>query len=137
LRLSGRQDIESVAIQDIESLKAEECQNWEEGGPKFRYVSFYERRPRLRAEAIRHHHTVCQVCGFDFERFYGERGAGFIEVHHLKPVSTLKKKTSVDPKVDMAVICANCHRMIHRKRDAILSLNELRSMIKKRRGKRF
>jgi predicted HNH restriction endonuclease len=32
---------------------------------------------------------TCEVCLFDFEAAYGERGAGFIEVHHLKPIHTL------------------------------------------------
>jgi len=55
----------------------------------------------------------CEVCGFDFEANYGEYGKGFCEVHHLKPLSQLKSSsnTTLD---DLAVICSNCHRIIHR-----------------------
>ena len=59
---------------------------------------------------------VCQVCGFDFATHYGERGKGFIEAHHLTPLHVLPegKVVSLDPVKDFAVLCANCHRMVHR-----------------------
>src|SRR5262249_57292836 len=31
----------------------------------------------------------CEACQFDFEERYGDRGRGFIEAHHTKPVVTL------------------------------------------------
>ena len=54
----------------------------------------------------------CEVCGFDFLATYGERGRGFIECHHTVPVSSLGDggRTSIK---DLALVCANCHRMIH------------------------
>ena len=58
---------------------------------------------------------ACEVCGFDFRARYGERGAGFIECHHIRPVSELlePRQTSLN---DLALLCANCHRMVHAKR---------------------
>ncbi|MGF7234005.1 MAG: HNH endonuclease [Frankia sp.] len=54
----------------------------------------------------------CEVCGFDFEKTYGSRGAGYIECHHIVPLHTTgQRATKLD---DLALICANCHRMIHR-----------------------
>jgi 5-methylcytosine-specific restriction enzyme A len=57
----------------------------------------------------------CEACGFDFQERYGERGEGFIECHHAKPVHTLKPgdKTRID---DLRLLCSNCHRMVHVKR---------------------
>ena len=57
----------------------------------------------------------CEVCGFDFSAAYGERGDGFIECHHTKPVSKLKdgETTKIN---DLALVCSNCHRMIHRRK---------------------
>jgi len=54
----------------------------------------------------------CEVCQFDFEEHYGDRGRGFIEAHHTKPVETLVEgsKTRLE---DLALLCANCHRMVH------------------------
>jgi len=58
---------------------------------------------------------VCKVCGFDFQRKYGAIGFQFIEAHHLTPLAELKGQClKLDPKRDFTVLCANCHRMIHR-----------------------
>ena len=72
---------------------------------------------------------ACQVCGFDFRSNYGELGEGFAECHHLHPVSSLGDgaRTRLE---DLAVVCANCHRMIHRRRPW-LSLQDLRESLKK------
>lgn len=69
----------------------------------------------------------CEVCGFDFEEFYGKHGKEFIECHHKKPVSEIKAG-EVTKISDLAVICANCHRMIHRIRPW-LSLEALKYVI--------
>ncbi len=57
---------------------------------------------------------VCEVCDFDFQLVYGELGRGFIECHHRTPLSRLKTsiKTTLN---DLALVCANCHRMLHRR----------------------
>ncbi|MDG9714442.1 HNH endonuclease [Streptomyces sp. DH10] len=55
---------------------------------------------------------ACEACGFDFEEVYGERGAGYVECHHVVPLHEAGEgKTKLS---DLALICANCHRMIHR-----------------------
>ena len=55
----------------------------------------------------------CEVCGFDFSATYGVLGEGFCEVHHLTPLSVSSEPvtTTLD---DLAVLCSNCHRVIHR-----------------------
>jgi 5-methylcytosine-specific restriction enzyme A len=55
----------------------------------------------------------CEVCGFDFKEVYGEIGEGFCEVHHLQPLSKADGKVITELK-DLAIICSNCHRIIHR-----------------------
>jgi hypothetical protein len=102
-----------------------------EGEKRERISQYYEREPKLRAAAIALHGTKCMVCGFDFEAVYGSHGAGYVEVHHLRPVSSLQTTTRVNPQTDMVVLCANCHRMIHRSRDGMLSPDELRSLLRR------
>lgn len=58
---------------------------------------------------------ACSVCDFDFSVSYGALGAGFIEAHHLVPLSELHSATVSTPK-DLVLLCANCHRMAHRRR---------------------
>ncbi|PEE73604.1 hypothetical protein COM81_27770 [Priestia megaterium] len=69
----------------------------------------------------------CEVCGFDFKEHYGNLGEGYIEGHHTKPVSEMaeNEQTKVE---DIAFVCANCHRMLHRRRPW-LSVNELRRLL--------
>lgn len=57
----------------------------------------------------------CEVpgCGFDFEAVYGELGRGYAPVHHLLPLSGTEG-TRTTTLADLAVVCANCHAMIHR-----------------------
>lgn len=71
---------------------------------------------------------TCAVCGFDYAVRYGQRGDRYIECHHTKPVSTLAEghKTHID---DLALVCANCHRMIHRTKPWP-SVDELKALIK-------
>ena len=70
----------------------------------------------------------CACCGFDFLATYGEVGRGFIEAHHTKPLSSLHEdgeETHVD---DLALVCSNCHRMLHRSRPW-LGMNELSELL--------
>lgn len=62
-----------------------------------------------------HGHLECEICGFDFEARYGEIGREFIEGHHTKPVSELEAGDCTHVE-DIALLCSNCHSMIHRKR---------------------
>lgn len=70
----------------------------------------------------------CEVCGFDFFKTYGELGKGFIEAHHRIPLSNLEGAAIIKLK-DLALVCANCHRMLHREIDTI-TIEELKSRIK-------
>ncbi|QIK55117.1 HNH endonuclease [Dysgonomonas sp. HDW5B] len=55
----------------------------------------------------------CEVCGFNFNEIYGDLGNGYIECHHKIALSQLDVEaiTELD---DLALVCANCHRMLHR-----------------------
>ena len=115
---------------DLESLEIEEGKReYFEGDKKHHFVNYYERSRELVSRARRIHGSKCMVCGFDFEAVYGNRGRGFIEVHHLRPVSSFGEQEKVDPETDMVVVCSNCHRMIHRKKDDVLSPKNLKELM--------
>ncbi len=103
-----------------------------EGQIAYRNHKIRERNPKVVEKAkarFKQNHDgsiYCEVCGFDFSKVYGELGEGYIEGHHVIPVSELKEgdKTKVE---DIAMLCANCHRMIHR--NSGLSLEELSDMV--------
>lgn len=81
----------------------------------FRTHKRIERNRALAAKVKRTLGLTCQACGFNFEAVYGPTGKDYIEAHHLTPLSKLKgQRVALDPRRDFAVLCANCHRMIHR-----------------------
>jgi 5-methylcytosine-specific restriction enzyme A len=111
---------------DIEAELAEEDDFYTDGAVKYFYGKRYERNPINREKAIEIHGLNCVCCGFNFEKVYGERGKDFIEVHHVKPLSTIKEDVIINPETDLVPICSNCHRMIHREKDNVLTVEELR-----------
>lgn len=89
-----------------------------EGRVLFRLHRVRERQPRLvlakKQQAMRDHgKLVCEACGFDPISFYGPIGEGAIECHHVIPLSRLASETHTR-LADLVLICANCHRLLHR-----------------------
>jgi len=78
----------------------------------------------------KHGHLFCEVCRFDFDLTYGQPGVDFVEAHHTIAVSLLSRdaKTKVS---DLAMVCSNCHRMLHRTRPW-RSIPQLQSLIARR-----
>ena len=95
-----------------------------EGAAKIVYSTRYERDPAVRRAFLKGKHLKCEVCGFDFEKVYGQLGAGYIEVHHKKPVSDGVRITDLNN--DLVMLCSNCHRMIHRGRNHMITVEELK-----------
>lgn len=90
----------------------------------------YERSSMNRAACIQVHGAICAICGFDFGNIYGDFGKGFIEVHHIIPVSQMGEAYRLNPQEDLIPVCSNCHSMIHH-RNPPLSLDELKDLIPK------
>ena len=101
---------------------------FEEGELIKRTTDSYDRDVNARLAAIKLHGLNCSVCGFNFENVYGPLGDGFIEIHHLRPLSSVRGKHLVNPKHDLRPVCRNCHFMLHRKREC-LSIEELRELM--------
>jgi hypothetical protein len=76
---------------------------------------------------------VCKACDADLEAVFGKWGQSCIEAHHLYPLSKLKinETREYDLKNSFAVLCANCHRMIHRMEDPS-DLKAFRKFVKSR-----
>ena len=114
----------------------------EEGYVTSNHVTTRQRSRKL-TELARKHFAVdgklfCDVCGFNFEDSYGAIGAGFIEIHHLKPIFTYEEnlESSLEEALgNVAPVCSNCHRMIHRKRLETLPIQTLRDMIEAKKRK--
>jgi 5-methylcytosine-specific restriction protein A len=93
----------------------------------------YERSRLNREACIQLKGARCTVCGFDFAEFYGILGIGYVEVHHLKPVSSIGPDYRIDIASDLTPLCSNCHAMAHRE-DPPVRLERLRELVEARRA---
>lgn len=84
-----------------------------------------------KAEAKKLGRFHCWVCKFDFAKVYGDLGEDFIECHHTLPVFSLPENAQTKIS-DLAMVCSNCHRMLHRIRP-MMSIQELSELVKKLR----
>ncbi|CUH52993.1 HNH endonuclease [Shimia marina] len=109
-----------------------------EGAETLAVQSLRERNTAARVRCIAYHRHMnngklaCAVCGFDFTEVYGELGEGFINVHHLHPMSEAKSERQVVPEKDLVPVCPNCHAMIHRG-GMTRTLDDMREIVKKGR----
>ena len=118
---------ETIEIVDLPGAK--------EGKKKIVYTTRYERDPKIRRTflATRIKPYKCEVCGMDFERVYGEIGKDVIEVHHKKPLYIDGVEQEVYPTEEyLACLCANCHRIIHKYKGKIMSVEELKELVQAR-----
>lgn len=109
-----------------------------EGAMTMRETPLYQRSKFLRDRAVEYYRDIsegeliCEICNFNYKDRYGEAGNGYIEIHHRRPVYMYKgddlNKTVDEAIKNLAPLCANCHRIVHRKRPPY-SLDEVRSFL--------
>lgn len=75
----------------------------------------------------------CYVCGFDFEKVYGEIGKGFLEVHHKRPISTYDEEHEI-PQSELVALCSNCHSMVHHGK-SLLDVDVLKEIYERNKNK--
>jgi hypothetical protein len=93
-----------------------------EGKVRLQFIKHRKREACLRREKLRevlsknNGRLVCEVpkCNFDFMKRYGQLGAGYAQVHHKKPLGAAPQKGQLTSLKELAVVCANCHAMIHK-----------------------
>lgn len=122
-----------VALLPLEEAGDAAAKGFPEGASIQVSVNRYERDRRNRAAAIAIHGVVCKACGTDMAARYGPVASGFIEVHHLTPVSRLGPGYVINPTTDLVPLCPNCHGVAHR-REPPFTPTEIASML---RGKLF
>ena len=112
-------------------------ENFEEGGIKLATHKRHERNQSARNKCIELHGTVCKTCEVDLKDVYGDLAAGYIQVHHIMPISHRDKSYNVDPEKDLIPVCPNCHAMLHRCKDGLfMNPEELSNIIIKIRKRK-
>jgi predicted HNH restriction endonuclease len=96
----------------------------------------YKERDRSFADRAKKHYRaksggklLCVACDLDPTVQYGENGERCIEAHHKIPIEELQPD-SITLVEDMAMVCANCHKIIH-SRKPCLTIEEVRTLLAK------
>jgi 5-methylcytosine-specific restriction enzyme A len=88
------------------------------------------RSRQLRDLALKQSSGVCCVCGVNYSRLLGGKGVCVLQVHHREQLAA-----AIAPRVthlsDLAVVCANCHMLIHMNPKRALSVEALKDMLSK------
>jgi 5-methylcytosine-specific restriction protein A len=121
-----------LAVEPASVGEKEEEEVFPEGKVLYRLHRVRERDPQLVHHAKQKAmdekgKLACVACTFDFASVYGAVGLGFIECHHLLPLAELTQ-ARLSRLADLALVCSNCHRMLHRKRPW-LSLDQLSALV--------
>lgn len=98
-----------------------------EGGKKVVYGTRYERKRALRDQAVKLHGTDCFACETNLGAVYGEAAAGFIHIHHRRPLH-VTGETVVVPAVDLVPLCPTCHAIVHMG-GKLRTVNEVRGLL--------
>lgn len=118
----------SPHLPDVDELSVSE------GSPRLLTHLRRERSPAIvkaKKEAVMRANNgtlCCEACGFDFKAVYGDIGNGFCEVHHRIPLSQADGPIKTELN-DLAIVCSNCHRMIHRT-NPMLDVDKLSKALK-------
>jgi len=129
--------VRHLALEDeeLEGLKELPRREYKEGGQRLVEHRQLEktRNPALVRDAKKafkkkHGRLFCEACAFDFENRYGKRGKGYIEAHHRKPISEMSDVVILKIE-DLAMVCSNCHRMLHRYRSGWITVEELKVLV--------
>ena len=127
--LVSRGGIDNASSTKIDNEKSSNTDRLLDEQRRYRRHRKIERNSLVSKRVKEHLGYICQGCELDFKQIYGSLGDNYIEAHHLTPLHTLKENEVVrmDPEKDFAVLCANCHRMVHRQ-NPVMAVDLLRKL---------
>jgi hypothetical protein len=86
------------------------------------------RSRRLRNAALERSGGICAACERDFSKLLAGRGVRVLQVHHRKQLSATDRPITTSLK-DLAVLCSNCHLLIHLDPKRAFSVADLKGML--------
>ncbi|MEP7337301.1 MAG: hypothetical protein ABI977_06110 [Acidobacteriota bacterium] len=117
----GDKDIASGRV----SLRTRSYEGIVEGIARESIVLSRSRSATLRRESLRLSGGICEGCGVDFSLVLNGRGLRVLQVHHKKQLA-LRETPEATSLEDLAVVCANCHAIIHTDPKEAMPVEKLR-----------
>lgn len=123
---------QGVVIAPIETPQAENNPNESiqaiEGIARETTIITRSRSESLRRAALERARGICDACGTDYSKLAGGLGKRVLQVHHRRQLA-LTEEPVTNGLDDLAVVCANCHLMVHADISNALSIEELRQRL--------
>jgi 5-methylcytosine-specific restriction enzyme A len=96
-------------------------------------ISYVRGRSRkLRDRALQEAGGICEACRVNFKRVLGGKGVRVLQVHHRRQFAATDAPR-VTRLSDLAVLCANCHMLVHMDPDKAMPAEKLRPMLRRAR----
>ncbi|OOG73803.1 HNH endonuclease [Algoriphagus sp. A40] len=121
-----------MKLYEIQEEPEEELLEFREGRVLYKLHKYKERDSKLvllkKTQHLKKYGALdCESCEFNFQVKYGDLGKGYIECHHQVPLNQYEgiQQTRLE---DLALVCSNCHRMLHRGMD-MMGVSKLREII--------
>jgi 5-methylcytosine-specific restriction protein A len=83
----------------------------------------------LRERALAHAKGICSACEYDFGQFLQGLGRRVLQVHHRRQLAA-SDTPRINGVKDLAVVCANCHAMLHADAKRAMSVETLRRRLR-------
>lgn len=112
---SGRPDIVGATAKALEGIAREVN------------AVVMSRNSGLRDRVLRESGGTCEACGVNFSNLLRGRALRALQVHHRKQVALLDAPALNGPE-DLAVVCANCHSIIHADLTRAMPVEHLRTL---------
>jgi len=125
----GASDIASELV----NLRTRSFEGIVEGIAREAIVLSRTRSAALRREVLNLSGGICEGCGVNFSLLLHGRALRALQVHHKKQLA-LRETPEVTELADLAVVCANCHAIIHTDPKAAIPVEELRKEWKQARS---
>jgi predicted HNH restriction endonuclease len=90
----------------------------------------YVRDPNARSQCIAKYGARCFICEFSFKTTYRKVADEFIHVHHVRPLSSVRRRHTVDPVKHLRPVCPNCHAVLHLRNPAY-SIQQVKSFLRR------
>lgn len=125
----GASDIASELV----NLRTRSFEGIVEGIAREVIVLSRTRSAALRREVLNLSGGICEGCGVNFSMLLNGRALQALQVHHKKQLA-LRETPEATELADLAVVCANCHAIIHTDPKAAIPVEELRKEWKQARS---
>lgn len=100
-----------------------------EGIARETIITTRSRSEPLRRAALKRAAGICEACGTNYSELAGGLGLRVLQVHHRRQLA-LADEPVTNNLDDLAVVCANCHFMIHADTLHAMPVEELRGILR-------